>query len=187
MRSPFYFITKPVNGRRYDNIKDIGGTDVVVSVSEEDHNFSNRFAEVISTPLWYKGDIATGDILLVHHNTFKFYYDMKGRQRSGRSFFKDDIFLIDSEQFFAYKKDGKWYAHDRYCMVKPHPKIETYIYKPFSEEPLMGVMEIPNEYLKSIGIKKGDSVTFTPDSEYEFNVDGQKMWRVFDHQIVSII
>ncbi len=65
MRSPFYFIAKPVNGRRYDNTKEIGGVDFIVSTSEEDHKFSNRFAEVVELPLGYKGPIKEGDTLLV--------------------------------------------------------------------------------------------------------------------------
>ena len=57
MKSPFYFIAKPVDGRRYANTKDIGGVELIVSTSEEDHKFSNRFAQVIETPLVYKGPI----------------------------------------------------------------------------------------------------------------------------------
>jgi len=82
MRSPYYFIVKPVNGRRYDNIKNIGGIDFVTSVSQEDHLATNRFAEVISCPLSYEGEIIPGDILLVHHNVFKIFYDMKGIEKS---------------------------------------------------------------------------------------------------------
>jgi len=81
MKSPFYFIAKPINGRRYDNTKDIEGTEVIVSTSEEDHKFSNRYAEVVELPLGYKGPITPGDILLVHHNVFKYYNDMKGEER----------------------------------------------------------------------------------------------------------
>ena len=90
MKSPFYFIVKPMKGKRYDNTKSIGGIDFIVSTSEEDHRFSNRYAEVIETPLRYSGPIQVGDTLLVHHNVFKFYNDMRGRQKSGKSFFKDD-------------------------------------------------------------------------------------------------
>ena len=100
MQSPHSFIVRPVKGRRYDNIKDIGGIDFITSVSKEDHKASNRHAEVVSTPLNYSGDIKKGDILLVHHNVFKFYFDMKGREKSGKSFFKDDLFFIDNDQFF---------------------------------------------------------------------------------------
>ncbi len=41
MKSPFYFIVNPVMGKRYDNTKEIGGVELIVSVSEEDHKFSN--------------------------------------------------------------------------------------------------------------------------------------------------
>tara|TARA_R110000822_G_scaffold157770_1_gene297433 strand:+ start:1660 stop:2223 length:564 start_codon:yes stop_codon:yes gene_type:complete len=183
MKSPFYFITRPKDGRRYDNTKSIGGIDFITSTSEEDHKFSNRYAEVVETPIGYSGPIQPGDTLLVHHNVFKFYNDMRGRQQSGKSFFKDDLFFIDDEQFFMYKKDGEWHAYDRYCFIKPVPTSESYIFKPFSEEPLVGIMKYPNEYLKSKGIYSGDTVCFKPDSEYEFDVDGEKLYRMYDHQI----
>jgi hypothetical protein len=139
MRSPFYFIVKPINGKRYDNTKDIAGIEFIVSTSEEDHKFSNRFAEVIELPLGYKGPIVIGDTLLVHHNAFKFYNDMKGRQKSGKSFFKDDLFFIEPDQFFMYKHGSTWNSYDRYCFIKPIAATESYIKKPFSEEPLMGL------------------------------------------------
>jgi hypothetical protein len=183
MRSPFYFIAKPVNGKRYDNTKEIGGIDFIVSTSEEDHKFSNRFAEVVELPLSYTGAIQKGDTLLVHHNVFKFYNDVRGRQKSGKSFFKDDLFFIEPDQFFMYKQGSTWNAYDRYCFVKPIGVTESYIKKPFSEEPLMGIMKYPNEYLSSKGIKSGDMVCFSPDSEYEFTVDDEKLYRMYDHQI----
>lgn len=183
MRSPFCFIAKPLNGKRYDNTKNIAGIEVIVSTSEEDHKFSNRFAQVVELPIDYKGPIQEGDTLLVHHNVFKFYNDIKGKQKSGKSFFKDDLFFIEPDQFFMYKKGKSWIAYDRYCFVKPIKAIESYIMKPFSQEPLMGQMIYPNDYLSSQGIKAGDMVCFKPDSEYEFTVDDQKLYRMYDHQI----
>ena len=44
-------------------------------------------------------------------------------------------------------------------------------------------MRYPNKYLKSKGVKEGDKVSFQPDSEYEFTVEGKKMYRIYDHQI----
>ena len=187
MKSPFYFIVKPVKGKRYDNTKEVGGIELIVSTSEEDHRFSNRYAEVIETPLRYEGPIKVGATLLVHHNAFKFYNDMKGRQRSGKSFFRDDVFFIEPDQFFLYKQDGAWHAYDRYCFVKPMPPVESYIKKPISEEPLMGTMVYPNQYLESQGVTSGSKVCFKPDSEYEFNVDGEKLYRMFDHQITIML
>ena len=183
MKSPFYFIVKPTDSKRYNNTKNIAGIDIVINTSEEDHKFSNRRAVVIETPLGYSGAISPGDELIVHHNAFKFYNDMKGRRRSGKSFFREDIFLIEHDQFFMFKNKDGWHAHDRYCFVSPIAATESYIKKPFTEEPLMGVMRYPSEYLTSQGVNAGDLICFAPDSEYEFDIDGEKMYRIFDHQI----
>ena len=105
MQSPNLFIVKPRENKRYNNTKNIGGIDFITSTSQEDHQFSNRYAIVVSTPLDYDGDIAPGDTLLVHHNVFKYYYDMKGKQKSGKSFLNEGHFMVDREPFFLYIKN----------------------------------------------------------------------------------
>lgn len=187
MRSLYQFIVTPVGERRYNNVKNIGGIDFIVNTSEEDHKFSNREAIVMSTPILYEGPIEKGDKLLVHHNVFKFYNDMKGRRRSGKSFLKDNIFLIDPDQFFAYSKGDGWIGYDKYCFVRPVAVEHTYLYKPMSREPLVGEMVILNEYLKSQGLSKGDRVSFKPKTEYEFNVDGETLYRIFDESITLML
>ena len=183
MKSPFYFVVRPVNGRRYDNIKKIGDIDFITSTSQEDHTATNRFAEVVSVPSNYSGDITQGDILLVHHNTFKIYYDMKGQERSGTSFLKDDLFFVDDDQYFMYKHDGQWRTHSKYCFIKPVKKRESYIQKNGVYEPLIGIVKYTNEELKSLGVNEGDEVSFEPDSEYEFIVDGETLYRMFTKNI----
>lgn len=183
MQSPLYFIAKPAKGKRYDNTKEIDGQELIVSASDEDHRYANRYAIVEQVPLGYTGKIKIGDTLLVHHNVFKYYNDIKGKQRSGKSFFKDDLFFIDSEQFFMYFDGERWRSYDRYCFVKPIAAFDSDLFKATNEEPLMGEMKYPNDYLEANGISAGDIVSFTPNSEYEFHVDGEKLYRVFDHQI----
>jgi hypothetical protein len=51
----------------------------------------------------------------------------------------------------------------------------------------MGKIKYVNEYLKSKGVKSGDTVTFLPDTEYEFNIDGEKLYRMYDHHISMVI
>lgn len=187
MQSPFDFIVKPVNGERYNNTKNIGGMEFIVNTSEEDHNFSNRHAEVVEVPRGYDGPIQQGDTLLVHHNVFKFYNDMKGRRKSGRAFFRNDQFFIEPDQFYLYRRDNVWHTYDRYCFVKPIPATDSYIMKPFTNEPLMGEMLYPNDYLSRQGVRAGDRVCFKPDSEYEFTIDGEKVYRMYDHQITMVL
>jgi|TARA_R110002012_G_scaffold298183_2_gene496475 hypothetical protein len=186
MKSPFNFIVKAYNERRYDNIKQIGDIDFVTSVSKEDHTASNRFAIVEELPINYTGPIKKGDTLLVHHNVFKFYFDMKGREKSGRSFFKDDLFFVDPYQFFMYKQNGKWHAHGKYCFVKPIKAKDSFI-KKSGEEPLTGVMRYVNKDLIELGVKEGDEISFQPDSEYEFNVEGEKLYRMYTENITLVL
>jgi len=173
------FIVRPSDGKRYANEKD----GLILSSSQEDHRFSQRIAEVVETPINYNGPIKKGHLLLVHHNVFKFYYDMKGRQKSGRSFFKDDLFFVDNMQFFMYHDGERWHTHDKYCFVKPSEKKDSVIFKNTSEEPLVGTIRYINDQLKEFGLKEGDEVSYKPNSDYEFTVDGEKLYRMFTDNI----
>jgi len=55
------------------------------------------------------------------------------------------------------------------------------------EEPLIGIMRYPNQTLLDHNVEVNDMVTFRPDSEYEFEIDGKKMYRMFDHQITMVL
>ena len=184
MKSPYNFIVKPLKGRRYDNIKEIGGINFITSTSQEDFTASNRYAEVIETPISYDGEISPGDTLIVHHNVFKYYNDIKGRQKSGKSFLKDDLFLVDDYQFYMFKHDGVWNAVDMFCFVKPVDKIDDYYLKtPGKDQPLVGIVRYSNNRLRGLGVTEGDTISFLPDSEYEFNVDGEKLYRILSNSI----
>ena len=83
-------------------------------------------------------------------------------------YFKDDLFFIEDDQFYMYKQNGDWHCHDRYCFIKPVAKEESFLYKNFKDEPLVGLVKYANNYLKSQGVNSGDKITFKPDSEYVF-------------------
>ena len=108
---------------------------------------------------------------------------MKGRQKSGKSFFKDDLFLVDDFQYFLYKHDNKWKSVDKFCFIKPIDKEDFYLESHGKEQPLVGIVKYTNNLLLSYGIKEGDKVSFKPDAEYEFNIDGEKLYRVFTNWI----
>jgi co-chaperonin GroES (HSP10) len=183
MKSPYMFIVRPTDGKRYANTQG----NLIVNTSEEDHLFSNREAEVVETPVNYAGPIKKGHKLMVHHNVFKFYNDMKGRRKSGRSHFKDDLFFVEDIQFFMYNDGSGWKARDKYCFVRPIKTEESIIYKNITEEPLVGEMVYPNDQLDMLGVKAGDKVSFTPESEYEFQVDGEKLYRMYTDNITMVL
>ena len=183
MQSPYCFIVKPYNDRRYDNIKYYGDKKFFTSTSEEDHTVSTRFATVVNIPINYKGKIKIGDTLVVHHNVFKYYNDIYGRQKSGRSWLIDDLFLIDEQQFYMYKQKGKWYSHNKYCFVKPIAMEDKYLHVGENEEPLWGIIKYGNKQLEKLNVYPGDKISFQPNSEYEFEIDGEKLYRMYTNNI----
>ena len=187
MKSPFYFIIEPEKNRRYDNTMDIGDIEFITSVSKEDFKFSNRVGIVQETPIGYKGEIEKGDKVLVHHNVFKYYNDMKGKERSGRSFLKDNTFFVDETQFFAYTKNNEWKAYSKYCFIKPVKKKDYFIEKPGTTEPLVGEVKYINDELIKLGVSPGDIVAYEPNTEYVFNVDGEKLYRMYTSNITMVL
>ena len=187
MKPPFQFLVRPVGGVRYSHTKQMGGRNFIISSSQEDHKATNRFAEVIEVPYTYDGEIKKGDTLLVHHNVFRKYYDMKGREKSGPSFFMDNLFLIDFDQFFLYKTKGEWKAPSPYCFVSPVKNKDKYNFSNNLEHNLVGMIKYPNKEMINMGLKKGDIVSFQPESEYEFYVDGEKIYRMFTKNICILL
>jgi hypothetical protein len=92
MNSLYDFIVEPL-GDKYSNTIMVDGKELVVNTKIEDFKFVNRLAKVIKTPLAFNLDIKIGDIVVVHQNVFRVFYDMKGKKRKSRSFFIDDLHL----------------------------------------------------------------------------------------------
>jgi|TARA_R110000787_G_scaffold121173_1_gene232016 hypothetical protein len=184
MRSPTDFIVTPIDGRRYANTKDIGGVELIISSSDEDADAANRFGEVIALPIGYTGPIEIGHTLLVHHNVFKFYNDMKGEQRSGRSYFRDDLFFIDDMQYYMYNDGDAWHTVDKYSFLSPiENKRDGLLYMASEEMPLMGKMEYPSEFMLGSGVCVGDTVLYQPELNSTFYLGEQKLYRLMDAHI----
>ena len=66
-------------------------------------------------------------------------------------------------------------------------KREKYLKTHQDEEPLVGVVKYSNKNLIQNGIIEGTKVSFQPDSEYEFTVDGEKLYRMFTSNITLML
>lgn len=185
MKSPFFFLIKPV-GDEYTNEIEIAGQKVIINSTVEDHRHVNRFAEVIQLPIHYNGDIKVGDTIIVHHNVFRIYYDVKGRPRKSPNFFKDDIYFIDPYQFYMYHNGTQWNSVEDWCFVKPIDKENSYLYEEGLEENT-GVLKYGNKNLIKMGVHNGDKVTFSKDSEYEFHVDDEVLYRMNTKDLVAVL
>ena len=169
MKSLYSFIVRPLN-ERYDNTRNIDGKSLIINTSIENHRFVSKKAVVVSTPAAYKTDINIGDELYVHHNIFRRWYDMKGRERNSSTFFKDDLYFVSPEQIYMYNLK----SHLDYCFVKPLKNQD--LLRNRKEQPNVGIVKYTNNSLEAIGVLPGALVTFTPDSEFEFIINGERLY-----------
>ncbi len=170
MKSVYNFVVTP-KGNRYNNTKKIGDSELILNTEIFNHQYINRQAKVISTPIIGNTDIKPGDIVVVHHNVFRRWHNQYGEEKNSRSYFNESTYFINHDQIFLYKRDKEWVAPKGYCFVKPLKAVDQFNIE--SEKPLQGIVKYSDGT-----VKVNELVGFTPNSEYEFIVDGERLYRV---------
>jgi co-chaperonin GroES (HSP10) len=173
MNSLYQFIIKPI-GDRYDNKIKVDNKELIINSSISDHKFINRTAEVVSIPLGFKTKIQKGDIVIVHHNLFRRYYDMKGKSVNGSKFFKDNLYFAEDSQIFLYKNKDTWKTNLDFCFVTP--LVEQDDSKGVKLKKNVGILKYDNSTLKTLDIAPGDVVGFKPNREFQFTIDKEILY-----------
>ncbi len=181
MKSLYNFIVKPL-GERYANTKKIGEKELILNTKIESWKFVNRFAEVVSTPLAFTTSINKGDIIVVHQNVFRRFYDMQGEQVNSRSYFKDDLYFVAIDQVYLYKNKDKWLSFGDRCFVKPIKNSDSILNR--KEDPYVGILKIGNNSLEASRINPGDMIGFKPGAEWEFFIDEERLYCMKSNDIV---
>jgi hypothetical protein len=181
MKSLYNYIISTTN--RYDNKVSIDNKELILNteVTERDYMFVNRVGTVINVPINITTPIKSGDDVIIHHNVFRRWFDIRGVERNSGSYIDEDKYIVAPDQLFAYKQNGKWHCPNMYCFVEPLENED--IWSTESEQKLLGKLTYTNDYLDSLGLSYGDTVGFTPDSEYEFNIDDKKLYRILSTDI----
>ena len=175
MKSVYNFVVTP-KGERYNNKKKVGDSELILNTEIYNHQFVNRTAIVKSIPLIGDTDIQPGDEVIVHHNVFRRWHNVKGIEKNSRSFFDENTYLINQDQIFLYKRNEEWNAPKGYCFVKPLKAIDQFNIE--SEKPLQGIVKYSDGT-----VEVNELVGFRPSSEYEFVVDGERLYRVLSNFI----
>jgi hypothetical protein len=179
MKSLYSFIVKPLN-ERYDNIRRVDDTNLIINTSIENHRFVSKKAVVVSTPVAYNTKINIGDELYVHHNIFRRWYDQKGKERNSSTYFKDNMYFVLPDQIYMYNNK----CHLDYCFVKPI--VSKNYLRAEKEQPNVGIVKYTNNALEAIGITPGALITFTPNSEFEFIVNNERLYCMKSNDIALI-
>jgi len=171
MKSVYNFVVAPI-GERYNNKQNIGDSELILNTEIYNHQFVNRLAKVISTPIIGETNIKPGDIVIVHHNVFRRWHDQYGIEKNSRSYFDEKTYIIYQDQIYLYKRDNKWNAPEGFSFVQPVKSTNNLSVD--KEKPLVGIIKYSDGTFK-----EGDLVGFKPGSEYEFVIDEQKLYRVY--------
>ena len=184
MRSIYNYIISCNN--RYNNSKQIDNKELILNteITERDYHFVNRIGEILSTPLLIKTPAKKGDKVILHHNVFRRWYDIRGKEKNSSAFINENEYFVSPEEIFAYKNNNNWKCFDKFCFVKPLKDVSKW--SVLKEKKLLGELVYNNKYLSSLGLSCGDIVGFTPDSEYEFNVENEKLYRILSNQITYV-
>ena len=175
MKSVYNFVVAPL-GERYNNTKKIEGGDLILNTEIYNHQFVNREAIVISKPIVGETDIKAGDTVIVHHNIFRRWHNVKGEEKNSRSYFNESTYMISSDQIFLYKRNDKWNCPKGYCFVKPLKAIDQFNIE--SEKPLQGIVKYSDGT-----VEVNELIGFRPKSEYEFVIDGERLYRILSNFI----
>ena len=175
MESVYNFVVTP-KGDRYNNTKEVDGGKLILNTEIFNHQYVNREAIVVSTPMVGQTDIKPGDTVVVHHNVFRRWHDVKGREKNSRSYFNESTYFIAQDQIFLYKRDDEWKAPKGYCFVIPLKATDQFNIE--SEKPLQGIIKYSDGT-----VEVNDLIGFRPGSEYEFVVNGERLYRILSNFI----
>ena len=175
MKSVYNFVVTP-KGERYNNKKKVDGGELILNTEIFNHQYVNREAIIMSTPIIGDTDIKPGDTVIVHHNVFRRWHNVKGIEKNSRSYFNESTYFINQDQIFLYERNGEWKVPKGYCWIKPLKAIDQFNIE--SEKPLQGIVKYSDGT-----VKVNDLVGFRPSSQYEFIIDGQRLYRVLSNFI----
>ena len=175
MKSVYNFVVAP-SGDRYNNSKKVGDSELILNTEIFNHQYVNRRARVISTPIVGETDIEVGDDIIVHHNVFRRWHNINGEEKNSRSYFDEKTYLVNHDQIFLYKRFWEWRTPKGYCWVKPLKATDKFNIE--KEKPLQGIVKYSDGT-----VNVGDLIGFRPNSEYEFIVDGERLYRVLSNFI----
>lgn len=185
-----YFFVK-VEKTTEDTV-DINGTELIIDTSYDPMKLARQHGVVVETPTAFskgvKLDVKEGDIVYCHHflvekeNEVKFYE-------------QDLVYKIHWSDVYCRERNGKlkmlhyWNFVEQKMENEEDFKTESgLITKPYMEEvKLHGYIRYMNDWMKKQGIKEGDEVIFSENSEYDMNIMGKKLMRMRNFDILAKI
>ena len=81
-----------------------------------------------------------------------------------------------------YKNSGSWTTVNNRCFIKPLLSDNDLTLD--KERELIGILKYGNKSLEALKITPGDLLGYTPDGEYEFIIDDERLYCMKSNDIV---
>lgn len=170
MRAVYDFVIKPYS-ERTNNVVNVEGSELILNTELQNHQYVSRHAIVLEKPVAIQTEVEKLDEVIVHHNVFRRFRDIRGNEKNSRSYIDENTFLASTDQVYAYKRNGIWRSTKGFCFIKP--LIEKDNWKQDKEKVGQGVIKYSDGFLD-----KGQLVYFKPGAEYEFFIENERLYRV---------
>ena len=195
----------------YNDTVEVNGVEIVLDIKWDPYKFARQYGIVYETPTWLPEDldfdVKKGDKVYFHHHVTgavgAVTIDQKFANESSQDFKsqnlitwidKENIYKIHWEQMYARVRDGElkmlhhWNFVEQKTEDEESIKTESGIFiKPEVEDiTLHGSMLHMNDWMEEQGVKVGDEVIFSENSEYEMTIEGKKMLRMRNQDILAL-
>jgi hypothetical protein len=184
MQSVYHFLIKP-KGEQYINKEDFGGQEVIVNTSLEHAKDVNKNAIIVGLPMGYNGNIEIGDEVIIWHNIFRITYNDAGVPTQSSYYIQDDLFFAPIDTIYLIIRNGKKIAANDSVFVKP--VIENDPIEGEREKKHVGILKYINSDIKKIGLKEGDKIAFRKNCEYEFFIEGERLYKMTTERILATL
>lgn len=184
MQSIFHFLIKP-KGEQYLNKETFGEQEIIVNTSLEHAKDVNKNAIVVGLPMGYNGNVQIGDEVIVWHNIFRRIYNNAGVPIQSSYYIQDNLFFAPIDTIYLIIRDGKKIAANDSVFVEPI--IENDEFEGERETRHIGKLKYINPDIEKLGLNEGDKIAFRKNCEYEFFVEGKRLYKMTTERILALL
>lgn len=165
-----------------------GGTRFLVNNGVDDVTYVARHGSVITS-----GDprFKEGDEVYFHHNCVRRSSQAEHDHKvPSENEIEENVYRIPVNMIYLIRRNGTFSSVSPWCYVRPVEKEREFhgsveVIKSSLHEPQHGIMVHSNDELRESGVDDGDAVIFNLDSEYEFKVGDEVLYRMKTPWIVA--